>query len=226
MEFAHHDNQAKPTQTVSQSPAPSASASRAWTPRYKTDGKFGMWLRCASVALLFSGTVLVVAIAGLLYYGNGSESRYVDSSKYQAVDVNANGSDQLYFGHIVKVNSRFLVLQDIYYAAPGQSAQSSVSASSSFSLIKSGCERVGAYDQMIINRDHVTYWENLQSSGTVAQKIAQDKTAHPNGPDCSAQTSTPTTTRTPTATAPNTTPPTTTTTPSTTTKNSTTTAKP
>jgi hypothetical protein len=41
---------------------------------------------------------------------------------------------------------------------------------------------------MIINRSQVTFWENLNKDGKVAQSIESFKKQNPNGPDCSKVT--------------------------------------
>ena len=215
MDFMHHDTQApQQTATVPATGSPIVNVKAAGN-----SGTFSKWIRLALVALLFSITVMLVAIVGLIYVGNGSEARFVDSSKYQAVEISdgVNGIVQIYFGHVVKINDRFLVLRDIYYVAGSLTLRTSQAVT--YTPTKLGCEFVGGYDQMVINRDHVVLWENLRSDGPIAKKIATDKAAHPNGPDCTvvtAPTSTSTTVN-PKATTPTTT---------TTTKPTTTTATP
>ncbi|HET8670471.1 MAG TPA: hypothetical protein VFM05_07565, partial [Candidatus Saccharimonadales bacterium] len=43
------------------------------------------WLRAATVVLLFSITVLAVAVTALFYFGRDREAHYVDDSKVQAI---------------------------------------------------------------------------------------------------------------------------------------------
>lgn len=230
MDFTNRSAQPQPVQQTTRNQ--DDAAPQSGTERRSKDKKHrwstGHLLRLASVVLLFSITILMVAIASLLYFGNNNESQYVLSSKFQAVDLSVNGtsgSDQVYFGHITRLTSQYIVLQDIYYTVPNQTSGTSGTPQSqtqpaSYQLVKLGCELVGQYDQMIINRDQVILWENLRSNGTVAEKIAQDQKQNPNGPNCSAQSSSntsstsSTTTTTPAATS--TTPATTT--PATTTK--------
>jgi hypothetical protein len=190
MEFTQRGAQAQPPQHTNHV---GNVAVNSGEPAKKSKGRdklgFGKWLRIASVVLLFSVTILVIAIASLLYFGNGDESKYVDTSKFQAVDLDIGGSssgDQIYFGHITSLNDKYLVLEDIYYIVPSATSSSSSSSSSTnnYTLVKLGCELHAPYDQMIINRDHVIFWENLKSTGTVATKIAQYVQQNPNGPNC------------------------------------------
>lgn len=142
------------------------------------------WLRITVVVLLFSLTIVVVAIALLCYSGKQKESHFVDRSKEQAVFL-TNG--QVYFGNITALNDKYLSLVGIYYlnSSNGNSQTSTTNAQTSFSLVKLGCELHGPTDQMIINRDQVSFWENLKSDGKVAKAISQWVSQNPNGQTCS-----------------------------------------
>jgi len=55
----------------------------------------------------------------------------------------------------------------------------------------------GPEDQMLINRDQITFWENLKSDGQVAKAVGDYVKANPNGQTCSTSSSaTPTTSTT------------------------------
>ena len=59
-------------------------------------------------------------------------------------------------------------------------------ASSDYTLIKLGCQQIHyPTDQMLISRDQVTFWENLNKDGKVAMSIEDFMKKYPNGPDCS-----------------------------------------
>jgi hypothetical protein len=148
-----------------------------------------MWLRVAWIVLLFSATILIVALAALMYFGGPDESKYVNKDKQQAVFL-TNG--QVYFGKIKSVNKQFLDLQEIYYlnvnqqVQPNQQGQQS---QSSISLVKLGCELHGPVDRMLVNRDQVTFWENLKDDGQVAKAIAEWVKQNPGGQKCQTATS-------------------------------------
>jgi hypothetical protein len=161
-------------------------------------------LRIASVVLLFSVTILLVAVAFSLYFGGANESKYVIGNDLQAVDITSagsNGSDQIYFGNIKNLNNNFLILDNVYYIP-------STTTSSNISLQPLVCQVDVPLDQMIINRSSVNWWENLQNSGKVATAISNYQKANPKGPTCPTTTSattnstttTPTTTTTPATT--------------------------
>ncbi len=145
------------------------------------------WIRVIFVALLFSVTILVLAIAVLFYSGRPNEGQLVDNNKEQAVFL-TNG--QVYFGKLKEVNSEFFNLQSIYYLNSQSQTDSSSSSSqaTSFSLVKLGCELHGPADQMVINRQQVSFWENLKTDGKVAKAIDQWKTENPNGQKCTDTT--------------------------------------
>lgn len=151
------------------------------------------WLRLANVVLLFSVTVLALAIAVLLRNSNPNEGQYVMDDKYQAVFLE-NG--QVYFGKVTGSTSRYYNLQNVFYLSSTNSGStteagstSNSTASNNFTLVKLGCELHGPYDQMIINRDQVTFWENLKDSGTVVKTIKEWVKQNPNGQQCSSSTS-------------------------------------
>jgi hypothetical protein len=145
------------------------------------------WLRVAFVVLLFSAAGLAIAIA--LWLSNSSrpnENTYVNTAQYQAVFL-TNG--QVYFGKVNKITKTYVDLQDIYYLNSQQAAGTDTTAEksttpSSFSLVKLGCELHGPNDQMLINREQVTFWENLKADRQVAKAITQWQSENPNGQKC------------------------------------------
>ncbi|HSX30338.1 MAG TPA: hypothetical protein VLE99_00270 [Candidatus Saccharimonadales bacterium] len=129
-------------------------------------GKERNWLQLFNGFILIGIAVLVACVALALTRSNGNlnERQYIDSTKYQAIFLN-NG--QVYFGHISALNSQYVRVTNIYYLTQGND-------SSSYSLIKLGCQQIhDPYDAMVINRDQVTFWENLQDDGKVASSIKQ-----------------------------------------------------
>lgn len=147
------------------------------------------WKRWGSGVL---GLIVVVLIAALVvaigFGGPKAEGSYVDSNKLQAVFLNTG---QVYFGNLKTVNSKYFVLDNIYYlqtsGGSSSTTSSSNSSNTSVSLVKLGCELHAPYDQMVINRDQVTFWENLQSDGQVAKAVATFQKDNPNGQKCSDQ---------------------------------------
>lgn len=147
------------------------------------------WTRIANVVLLFSITVLAIALVFLFRNANPSEQNYINTAKWQAVFLN-NG--QVYFGKITAINSKFIDLQDIFYlnnqTQNGSSTNSSQTQSGNFTLVKLGCELHGPYDQMVINSGQYTFWENLKDNGQVVNTINEWIKENPNGQTCTSNT--------------------------------------
>lgn len=145
---------------------------------------FATWMERSSVILLFAIAIIILAIAALTFFGGNSESHLVKKGKYQAVFLN-NG--QVYFGNIQDLNNKFINLDNIYYLQTNSSNSSTTSSSSNsnVSLVKLGCELHAPFDQMVINRDQVLFWENLQDGGQVVKAIKQYQQNNPKGQTCS-----------------------------------------
>lgn len=150
------------------------------------------WFRAGTLVLLFSVTVIIVAIVAFFAFWNGQEGKLVNKNEYQAVFVNVNGTNggQVYFGHIQDLTSQYLNLSNVFYIQNQSSGSGSSSSNTSYTLVKLGCELHGPEDQMVINRDQVYFWENLKTSGQVTQKIDQYYKNNPNGQNCSQASNT------------------------------------
>lgn len=197
MDFLHRNanGQPQPARTNSGSAAPAAAS----TGNGNGGDKFKKalngepkWLRVVFLVLLLSLAILAVAISMLFYFGNKSkESEFVDRNKFQAVFL-TNG--QVYFGRVAEVTSKYVDLQSIYYLnsqqQPAANSTQSSTQQTNFSLVKLGCELHGPADQMIINRDQVSFWENLTSNGKVAKAIDQWVQQNPDGQNCDANSNT------------------------------------
>lgn len=152
----------------------------------KTKAERNKWVRWGTSALFLAVVVLVVAaLVAFVFGGPKAERSYVDSKKLQAVFLNTG---QVYFGDIKSLNNKYLVLDNIYYLqTSGGSNSSQAAANTSVSLVKLGCELHSPYDRMVINRDQVTFWENLQDSGQVAKAVKTFQQQNPNGQKCADQ---------------------------------------
>lgn len=187
MDFLHRSANNQPQRGTGGGQGPSATA----TPNMERANKMmdvdqPRWLRVVFVAMLFSVTILVLAIAVLFYSGRANEGQLVDKNKKQAVFL-TNG--QVYFGQLKEINSEFFNLQDIYYLnSQSNNSNSKDSQATSFSLVKLGCELHGPSDQMVINRQQVSFWENLKTDGKVAKAIDQWKSENPTGQKCTDTT--------------------------------------
>lgn len=169
-------------------PAPSAGNHNK---KGKRGGRFNKseLSRILLVLLVAAVAILIVAVAVVVATGNvKSEDKYVDTSKLQAVFLNTG---QVYFGNIASLNNKYFVLTNIYYlqSSNNGSSGSSNNSSGNVTLVKLGCELHEPYDQMVINADQVTFWENLQDNGQVAKAVSSFEKQNPNGQKCADQSS-------------------------------------
>jgi hypothetical protein len=137
----------------------------------------------AAIAILIAAVIAVIVTGGVK-----AEGKYVDSNKLQAVFLNTG---QVYFGHIKSLNDKYFVVTDIYYlqATSNGTTNNNSNAGSNVTLVKLGCELHEPYDQMVINSDQVTFWENLQDGGQVAKAVKTFQEQNPNGQKCADQSS-------------------------------------
>lgn len=172
-------------------PAPRATVSQ----RRKHIDWAARTVRLELFIVLVGSALLLAAVA--LYLGfsgtpTTSESKQIDTTKYQAVFLNGGATSgsvayTTYFGHVTKLNGSYMVLKDVYYLTTANSSDQNAAASPQ--LTKLGCQQLHSpYDEMVVNRSQVAFWENLQDSGKVVTAIKQFKTQNPNGPNCSAST--------------------------------------
>jgi len=153
-------------------------------------------VRLELFVVLVGSALLLAAVA--LYLGfsgtpTTSESKQIDNSKYQAVFLNGGATSgsvayTTYFGHVTKLNGSYMILKDVYYLTTSTTTDQSQAANPQ--LTKLGCQQLHSpYDEMVINRSQVAFWENLQDNGKVVQAIKQFKAQNPNGPNCSSSSS-------------------------------------
>ena len=118
---------------------------------------------------LIFGIILGVAISIIaffsydLFFASRDSGNLVDLGTYQAVFLSNN---QIYFGHLTNIDSQYPVLADVYYVRlEGSDATSG-------RLVRLGeGEPHGPKNEMIINRDHILFWENLSTDSKVVQTI-------------------------------------------------------
>jgi len=149
----------------------------------------GKLLNIAYISLLFSTTILIVAVVlSVFLVGDNKEEKFVDKTKLQAVFLN-NG--QVYFGKIDKLNQKYMRVANIYYLRVNQQVQPGQQANQNdVSLVKLGCELHGPEDSMLINREQIVFWENLKDDGQVAKAVVEFVKANPDGQKCEQQATT------------------------------------
>ena len=111
------------------------------------------------VNLVFIATTLLIKI-----YPNANKlGKIADLNTYQAVFLS---NDQIYFGHLKNESKKsgYLILTEVYYVKVGEGSVGQ--------LVKLGqIEPHRPTNEMIINRDHVLFWENLSPDSPVIRTI-------------------------------------------------------
>lgn len=153
--------------------------------RHQKEDMLTLGSRIGTNAILFIVALLVASVVWFIYSSSpASQSRYVDTTKLQAVFLNTG---QVYFGNVKVLNKDYLVLSNVYYLQSSNSTgtASSSAANQNVSLVKLGCELHRPYDTMVVNSTQVTFWENLKADGQVAKAVDQFEKQNPSGQKCS-----------------------------------------
>ncbi len=171
-------------------PAPVGNPQSHATQNTKARRGWVKMMKLASVVLLFSSTILVVALLFSFVFSDNrkEESAFVNTNQMQAVFMNGG---QVYFGKVTSLNKQYMTLRDIYYLRVNQAVQpDGEQKADDISLVKLGCELHGPEDLMVINREQVIFWENLKEDGKVGKAVQQFMEQNPNGLDCEAEAKT------------------------------------
>lgn len=118
---------------------------------------------------LIFGIILGVAISIITFFSFSvfltprDSSDLIDMETYQAVFLD---DKQIYFGKLKGIDSPYPILDDVYYVKLEDEK------ATSGRLVKLGLiEPHGPRDQMIINREHILFWENLKPDSSIVQTI-------------------------------------------------------
>ena len=125
-----------------------------------------------------AGIILIVLAIGVglnFYFEWVPFTGGSSSDAYQAVFLSNN---QVYFGKLSNQNSQYPVLRDIYYLQVTQPLQPS-SPQPNVNLVKLGSELHGPVDEMVINRDHILFIEDLKPESQVVAAIESTKAQAP-----------------------------------------------
>ena len=125
------------------------------------------------VILWFLTLIVIIAVAGLLWWGIGV---FVSTDReYKAVFLN---NEQVYFGKISPSFSfSFLNLKDVYYLQVNEQLQPvGEGAQPQLVLVKLGAREIhNPQDEMLINRDHILFIEKLKPDSQVIAAIKEYK---------------------------------------------------
>ena len=140
------------------------------------------YLRIIIITIIITGVMLGgLVISGVLKQEEKSEKvatnvTNVNSKSWYAVFL-SNG--QVYFGKLKDADGQYVMLTDIYYLQLDKPLQSNnpkdaikeTDNQSKLSLIKLGKEVHGPKDQMVLNRDHLLFYEELAPDSKVVKSI-------------------------------------------------------
>ncbi len=119
--------------------------------------------------------VVVIAAGALWWSGAFGQAVAGSSMDYQAVFLT---NDQVYFGKLSQASSQYSVLREVYYlqvTQPLQPKDQNAPPVQNINLVKLGGELHGPQDKMVINRDHILFFEDLKSDSQVVKAIQQYK---------------------------------------------------
>lgn len=150
-----------------------APASATHKPEKKPANRGPLGWIAFGVAILVIIILTIVAIGLVRNQPVSSKMKAeVNKNQYQAVFL-TNG--QVYFGRIKDIAADYLQLEKIYYLQIQEPVQPSDKnkPQQNLSLLKLGSEIHGPEDEMIINKEQILFWENIQDGSKVVQAIKQ-----------------------------------------------------
>ncbi len=134
------------------------------------------------VKYLIAAVVVIAVIVALVrvFDSRSMAGSVIDRGKYQAVFLSTG---EVYFGKLSILADGFFKLNDVYYVQKKAAAtdesdslqNETAQNDSALELMKLGSEMHKPIDTMVINRDQVLYFENIDPEGTVAKRIAEEK---------------------------------------------------
>ncbi len=126
-----------------------------------TFNKYTIYL---AVFFLLTIAILSVVLLGSKVY-QLTQMVKVDPNVYQAVFLTNN---QIYFGHLSNTDSPNPILGYVYYIQVAENA----SRTQGNRLVRLGeTEPHGPQNEMILNKDHILFWENLRPDSPVIKAI-------------------------------------------------------
>lgn len=126
--------------------------------------------------------IVIIAIVYLVYVTQGfglwaNANAKLDKNGYQAVFMDNN---QVYFGKITTMDAKNVIVEDIYYLQVQQvQPKPEEETQGKLTLVKLGNEIHGPEDKMVINPEHIMFWENLNEDGKVVQAIKKYQSEGP-----------------------------------------------
>lgn len=132
------------------------------------------------------GSYLGSSSLGGVDFTVSAEQQEVDSTVPQAVFL-TNG--QVYFGTLSTITGKVFILDDVYYLqVEGDLQGEEAETDSSLSLIRLGEGEIHEpANRMMVNRDQVLFWENLEADSQVTKAVAAYDSTGSSGPSESGE---------------------------------------
>lgn len=122
-----------------------------------------------AVVLVIVLTILSIILVGAKIYKDFTVAEKIDEDAYQAVFLTNN---QIYFGRLEDEESAHPVLRDVYYVQIGET----VAGKEVSKLVRLGeTEAHGPKNEMVLNKEHILFWENLNFGSQIVQAIQNYK---------------------------------------------------
>lgn len=115
--------------------------------------------------IVFWILVLIGVIVVIIGVWRGDDLVVRTKDNYQAVFLDNN---QVYFGKLENIGRGLWSLTDVYYLRSGEAQQGT-------DLIKRGAELHAPKDEMIINKEHVLFYEEIGETNEIMNLIRQHK---------------------------------------------------
>lgn len=130
------------------------------------------------IAAIIGALIVIAGVAWLLLGQSRASGAGIDAGKFQTVYL-MNG--QIYFGKLTAINDAQYKLSNVYYlqtastGATNEQASTQTNAANNSQLIKLSNAVYGPDDEMVISKDQVLYFQNLNPEGRAAQLIKSSK---------------------------------------------------
>ena len=116
----------------------------------------------------------IIVILGFMWWSGELGVAVGGTDAYQAVFLT---NDQVYFGKLSNTDGQYPILRDVHYLQVTQALQpkDQDAPATNINLVKLGGELHGPINEMVLNRDHILFYEDLKEDSQVVTAILQSK---------------------------------------------------
>ncbi len=140
-------------------PSPLKQKKRARLPRWA-------WLVAAIICLA------AIVIVGMRLFAGPADG--IDHGKYQAIFLaNSSSGVAVYFGKLERLPDGYYKLTNVYFLPSDQTADK-IQKDNTLKLTKMTTQIHSPDDSMVLPREQIMYYQNMQDSSKIVQYIKQD----------------------------------------------------